>query len=133
MFVNEYEFELVKKKTDLSLEDILSYLKFLVVTLGPEGAVIYHQSGEERIKAVSTDRIVDPTGGGDAFRGGFLTGYGMKFDWRTCGEMGSLAATYCLESDGPQGHNYSIEEFISRYREHYQDEGRLDALINQKT
>ena len=93
--------------------------------------MVYHQDGEESIEAVPTDNIVDPTGVGDAFRGGFLTGYRLGFDWRTCGELGSLAATYCLENDGPQSHTFEIKEFLARYREHYQDEGRLNILVNQ--
>jgi adenosine kinase len=132
LFVNDYEFEMVKKKTGMSLEEVLSQLKFMVLTLGPKGAVVYHQDGKEIIEAVPTDLIIDPTGVGDAFRGGFLTGYRLGMDWRTCGELGSLAATYCLENDGPQGHAFEIDEFLARYREHYQDEGRLDALINQE-
>ena len=44
--------------------------------------------------------IGDPTGVGDAFRGGFLTGLPLRLDWETCGQMGSLAATYCLEEKG---------------------------------
>lgn len=132
MFVNDYEFEMVKKKTGLSLEDILKQLKFMVLTLGPKGATVYHQDGQESIQAVPTDSIIDPTGVGDAFRGGFLTGYRLGFDWRTCGELGSLAATYCLENNGPQGHTFEIEEFVARFHEHYTDEGRLDALMNQK-
>jgi len=128
MFVNEYEFELVKDKTGMSRAEILEHLEFMVVTLGPEGAVIYHPKGEERIEAVPTDTIVDPTGGGDAFRGGFLTGYRLGLDWLTCGRLGSLAATYCLENEGPQAHHFTVDEFIARYREHYDDGGALEAL-----
>lgn len=128
MFVNEYEFELVKKKTGLEHREILSQLNFMVVTLGPKGAVVYHKEGQEEIEAVRTDHIVDPTGGGDAFRGGFLTGYRLGLDWRICGELGSLAATYCLENDGPQSHTFEIDEFVARFRQHYQDEGILDSL-----
>ena len=78
---------------------------------------------------VPEDQIVDPTGVGDAFRGGFLTGYSRGFDWRLCGEIGSLAAVYCLEQRGPQGHGYTREDFVRRFRCHFDDEGRLDAHL----
>ena len=129
LFVNEYEFELIKDKTRLSQAEILSHVEFMVVTLGPEGADIYHTSGQEHVEAVPTDNIVDPTGGGDAFRGGFLTGYRLGLDWTTCGRLGSLAATYCLENDGPQSHHFTPPEFIERYLQHYDDGGLLDALL----
>lgn len=128
MFVNEYEFELVKDKTDLELKDVLDQLQFLVVTLGPRGAMIYHQEGEEHIEAVPAKQILDPTGGGDAFRGGFLTAYRRGLDWRTCGRAGSLAATYSLEEAGPQEHAFTLDEFIVRYRGQFPEDSAILAL-----
>lgn len=121
LFANEYEFELIKDKTKMSTEEILSHLDYMVVTLGPKGAVVYVDGGEQLIEAFPTDNIVDPTGGGDAFRGGFLTGYRLGLDWQTCARIGSLAATYCLENEGPQAHHYTPEQFLARYEEFYQD------------
>ena len=129
LFVNAYEFELIKDKTKMTVEDLMSHLHFMVVTLGPKGAVVYFGNGQQTVEAVPTDHIVDPTGGGDAFRGGFLTGYRLGLDWTTCGRLGSLAATYCLENDGPQSHHFTPPEFIERYRQHYDDGGLLDALL----
>jgi adenosine kinase len=67
---------------------------------------------------------------GDAFRGGFLTGYARGFNWKLCGEIGSLAAVYCLEQRGPQSHNYTIKEFIERFRRHFDDAAELDCLLS---
>jgi adenosine kinase len=66
---------------------------------------------------------------GDAFRGGFLRGYKLGFDWNTCGEMGALAATYVLEQHGTQNHHYTPAEFVARFRQHFDDQGVLDALL----
>ncbi|MGH2582180.1 MAG: carbohydrate kinase family protein [Anaerolineales bacterium] len=129
LFVNEYEFELIKDKTELTEIDILSKLEFMVVTLGPKGAAVYFNGEKTVVEAVPADKIVDPTGGGDAFRGGFLTGYRLGLDWETCGRLGSLAATYCLENEGPQAHHFKPAEFVTRYREHYDDNGNLDILL----
>ncbi len=122
MFMNEYECELILKKTELSKKEILSQLDFMVVTLGKDGATVYVGDEEFHVAAVPETHISDPTGAGDAFRGGFLTGYSRGWDWVTCAQMGALTATYCLENDGPQGHDYSKEEFVSRYQEYYNDE-----------
>lgn len=129
LFVNEYEYELIKDKTGMSQDEILSHAEFMVVTLGAEGAAIHHQASKEHVEAVPTDQIVDPTGGGDAFRGGFLTGYRLGLDWVACGRLGSLAATYCLENEGPQAYYFTPSQFIERYRQHYDDGGILDALL----
>jgi adenosine kinase len=128
LFLNEYEFELTQKKTGMTKTEILDQVEFTVVTLGADGVSVYHKGEEYKVAAVPPKQIFDPTGAGDAFRGGFLTGYSRGWDWQTCAQMGALTATYCLESDGPQGHSYTKEEFITRYRENYQDDGLLDTL-----
>lgn len=129
IFANAYEFSLIKKKTSMSASNIRGVVDFMVVTHGDKGAAIYHGEDEYHIPAVPTDKIIDPTGGGDAFRGAFLCGYSRGWDWELCGQMGALAATICLESDGPQGHAYSRGEFVSRFRNHFDDNGVLDALL----
>ncbi len=63
--------------------------------------------------------------------GGFLTGYCHGLDLETCGQMGTLAATYCLECEGTQGHCYTLNEFIARFRQHFDDHGQLDKLLNK--
>lgn len=129
MFLNEYEFELVKDKTGMDEKAILEHLDYMVVTLGPKGADIYTRDGKAWVEAVPTDTITDPTGGGDAFRAGFLTGYRLGLDWETSGRIGSLAATYCLEQEGPQTHHFSPADFVARFRQHYDDGGKLDVLL----
>jgi adenosine kinase len=129
LFVNEYEFELLLRATGLSKEEILAHVSFMVVTLGAKGAVVYCGDSEHAIEAFPTDTIVDPTGVGDAFRGGFLTGYRCGLDWVTCGQMGSLAAAYCLEQRGPQNHFYTPSDFVARYRTVFNDDGQLDCLL----
>jgi len=129
LFVNEYEFALVQKITGMSEKDILRHTKFLVVTRGEHGATIYAGDQTVHVATVPAEKIVDPTGVGDAFRGGFLKGYEMGLDWSLCGEMGSLAATYCLEQRGPQGQHYTADEFLARFRQHYDDQGLLDPLV----
>ena len=129
LFVNDYEFSLVQKMTALTAQDILNDVKLLVVTRGEHGATIYADGREVSVSVVPPQRIADPTGVGDAFRGGFLAGYSRGWDWQTCGQMGALAATYCLEQEGPQGHYYTLPEFVARYRQHFDDQGLLDILI----
>ena len=119
--VNDYEFSLVEKSTGMSPQEIRRCVRFLIVTCGEEGAIIYVGDEEYHVPVVPPREVVDPTGVGDAFRGGFLTGYSHGLDWKLCGKMGALAATYCLETDGPQSHHYTREEYVSRFREHFDD------------
>ena len=104
-------------------------LESLLITRGKDGADLYSGQQSVHIPTVPEDEIVDPTGVGDAFRGGFLAGYARGFDWKLCGEIGSLAAVYCLEQRGPQSHNYTRKDFVERFRKHFDDGGKLDELL----
>jgi adenosine kinase len=130
LFCNDYEFGLISKKTGWSLDQILDHVKVLVITRGKDGADLYLGEDSVHIPTVPEDEIVDPTGVGDAFRGGFLAGYSRGFDWKLCGEIGSLAAVYCLEQRGTQSHAYTRQEFIARFRRHFDDGGKLDELLS---
>ena len=131
LFVNDYEFGLVQKMTGMNAQDMLQYLQFMVVTCGSQGSTIYSLEQDYYIPVVPPEQIADPTGVGDAFRGGFLTGYSHNLDLEICGQMGTLAATYCLEREGTQGHAYTKNEFITRFRQHFDDHGQLDRLLNK--
>jgi len=129
LFCNDYEFDLISKKTGWDLKQILKHVKVLVITRGNQGAHLYTDGQEVFIPTVPEEEIVDPTGVGDAFRGGFLMGYSRGFDWKLCGEIGSLAAVYCLEQRGPQSHSYTKKEFVERFRKHFDDKDKLDVLL----
>jgi len=129
LFCNDYEFGLISKKTGWSLDQILGHVKVLVITRGKDGADLYLGGDSVHIPTVPEEEVVDPTGVGDAFRGGFLAGYSHGFDWKLCGEIGSLAAVYCLEQKGTQTHSYTREQFVERFRKHFDDGGRLDGLL----
>jgi adenosine kinase len=131
LFVNDYEYSLIQKATGMSQKNILDHVQFLVVTLGEKGTAIFTSDEVIEIPIVPTPKIVDPTGVGDAFRGGFLYGYSKGWDLPLCGRMGALSATYCLESNGPQGHFYSPKDYVTRFREHFDDGGLLDELIKK--
>ncbi len=129
LFVNDYEFGLVQKMTGMSVQDLLQYMQFMVVTCGSQGSKVYSREQEYSIPVVPPEQIADPTGVGDAYRGGFLTGYSHDLDLEICGQMGTLAATYCLEREGTQGHVYTKNEFIARFRQHFDDHGQLEKLL----
>ena len=129
LFVNDYEFDMIRNRTGMVLEQVRRMVQFVVITCGEKGSKVYSRREVYEIPAVKPEGIADPTGVGDAYRGGFLTGYCQGWDLKTCGQMGALAATYCLEQPGPQGHHYTRAEFLARYRCHFEDEGQLERLL----
>jgi adenosine kinase len=131
LFVNEYEFALIQKHAEMSPKEIGARVEFMVVTRGEKGTTIYAANQVYPISVIPPVKIADPTGVGDAFRGGFLKAYSHQLDWETCGKVGALAATYCLEQNGPQGHSYTTEEFLERYRRYYDDHHALDIFLER--
>ena len=118
---NDYEFELIRQKTGLDEQGILQHSKALVITRGENGCSIIEQGGRTDVPAVPPHQIVDPTGVGDAYRGGFLKGMARGAGYVVCAQLGSVAATYALEHLGGQSHAYSRDEFLARYKRHFGD------------
>jgi adenosine kinase len=119
VIVNDYELELLRQKTGMSEQDILVVAQTLIVTKGEKGSSIVTSGGQVDVPAVTPARIVDPTGVGDAFRGGLMRGISLGLPYEMCARMGSVAATYALEHLGGLSHAYTWDEFKARYQEHF--------------
>lgn len=130
LFANAYEFELLQKHSKMGAEEILKSVDFAVITLGEKGSRVY-EYGEIRgdVSIFPPECIQDPTGVGDAYRAGFLKGYLNHFDLVLCAQMGALAATYCLEEVGTQTQCYLMNDFVTRFRTRFDDQGALDMLV----
>lgn len=120
LICNDYEFELIGQKTGMREADLLSHVQALVITRGEHGSWV-HTAGGARVAvpAVKPHRIVDPTGVGDAYRGGLMKGLALGLPYDICARLGSVAATYALEHLGGQSHAYTWDEFKARYEEHF--------------
>jgi len=71
------------------------------------------------IRRCDAKNASDPTGAGDAYRAGFVSGYLRGFPLDVCGQMGSVTAAYTVEKYGTQTHTFTKKEFIARYKEAY--------------
>jgi len=116
---NDYEFELLGQKTGMREDDVLAQTKALIITRGEHGCSVYTPGARADVPAVTPHRIVDPTGVGDAFRGGLMKGLALGLPYDGCARVGSVAAAYALEHLGGQSHAYAWNEFRKRYEEHF--------------
>jgi adenosine kinase len=114
--VNDYEAKLLSDKTGWSVADMASRVDAMVITRGGEGATIHHRHGEEAVPAVPAERIVEPTGCGDAFRSGLLYGIESGLDWATTGRLASLMGSIKIAHQGPQTYTLSRAEIDDRFR-----------------
>ena len=119
VIVNDYELELLRQKTGMSEQDILVVAKTLIVTKGGQGSSVITPRRQVDVPAVTPSRVVDPTGVGDAFRGGLMRGISLGLPYEISARMGSVAATYVLEHMGGLGHAYTWDEFKARYQQHF--------------
>jgi len=113
--VNDYEAKLVSDKTGWSEDEIASRVDALVITRGEHGATIRHKQGTEQIPVVPAERISDPTGCGDAFRGGLLYGIEHGLDWATTGRLASLMGSIKIAHQGPQTYALTRAEIDARF------------------
>jgi adenosine kinase len=120
LFSNEYEAALTEQKTGWSADEILERVAVRVTTLGAKGARI-EVKGEETVHVpVARElRKVDPTGVGDAFRAGFLAGLAWGVDHRRCAQIGSMLATYVIETIGTQEYELGRGGFLDRFEAAY--------------
>jgi len=116
---NDYEYEILREKTGLDAAAMLQHAEAVIVTKGEKGSSIILRDRTVDTPAVPPVEAVDPTGVGDAFRGGLMKGLAAGAPWETCGRLGSVAATYVLEHVGGSSHRYSWPEFKARYESQF--------------
>ena len=116
---NDYELELIMSKTGVNKEELLNKAQTIIVTLGDMGSRIYLMEGEKYIPAVEPDKVEDPTGAGDSYRGGLISGLVRNMDIEQSARMGSVCASFAVECYGTQDYRFSPEEFKERFKRCY--------------
>ena len=117
--VNDYELQLMQERTGMSPHEIAERVQALIVTLGGEGSHIYTDKQRIDIPAAPVTRLNDPTGCGDAYRGGLLFGLMNELDWDTTGRIAALMGAIKIEQHGTQNHSFTLDEFRERYQESF--------------
>jgi len=117
--VNDYEWQLMQERTGLSERQVAERVKALIITKGGEGAVI-HSTGEVyNIPPAKVTAVKDPTGCGDAFRGGLLYGLMNEMDWKTTGRIASIMGAIKIEHHGTQNHSLTLDEIKQRFKDSF--------------
>jgi len=115
--VNDYEWQLMQERTGWGAEEIAAKVEALIVTRGGKGSDIYLKDKHIHIPSAKVDKVVDPTGCGDAYRGGLLFGLAQKLDWETTGRIASLMGAIKVEQAGTQNHQFDLKSFKQRYQD----------------
>ncbi|MFA6393898.1 MAG: carbohydrate kinase family protein [Patescibacteria group bacterium] len=127
---NDYEIELLKKRTGWTTDKLADKLKKLIITKGARGSELYtpitnsqiisqiHKYGGKSkiiIRAVKAKVLKDPTGAGDAYRAGLIKGLALGWELEKCAQLASTVASYAVEKYGTQKHYFSWKDLEGRY------------------
>jgi len=130
LMVNDYEYEMIKAKTGLSEDAIRQKVETVIVTQGEQGSLIWDKGATYHIPAAHPDRIADPTGVGDAYRAGIISGLMRGYPWEVTGRLGSIVAVYVLEQHGTQRHTYNRRQVAQRYHQVFGHTPELDDFVS---
>lgn len=120
---NDYEWDLLLSKTGWTEAEVMDKIKLRITTLGENGADIVGSDGTRvHVDVVPPSSIIDPTGVGDAWRGGFLTGHSAGLNLERAAQLGSMVAALVLESMGPQEWRWDRETAVARMASAFGDD-----------
>lgn len=119
MISNDYELDLIMNKTGLNKGGLLKRAEAIIVTLGELGSMVITQESETTIPAVKTNKVEDPTGAGDSYRGGLISGLVRGMSIVEAARIGSVCASFTVECYGTQGYRFSKEEFNKRLKNYF--------------
>ncbi len=116
---NDYEMEMICNSTGMSREDVAKTVETIVVTKGGDGCDLLTAAGTVEIPVVPADDAVDPTGAGDAFRGGLIKGLVDGLPMERAVQMGNVAGHYAVRKWGTQQYSFTMDEFNAVLGQHF--------------
>ena len=116
---NNYELAMIQERTDLSVKELLEKVEIIITTKGEEGCEIQTKSGTKLIPAIYTDNAIDPTGAGDAFRGGLIKGLLNNLPVERAAMMGTVCSHYVVQTLGTQEYRFTQQEFTETLNQHF--------------
>ncbi len=117
--VNDYESQLLQKRTGWTVAQIAERVDAYIVTRGPQGSLIHTGKETVKIPPAHERRVTDPTGCGDAYRAGLIYGIMHGYDWPTTGRMASLMGALKVEHPGTQNQRFDFTEFADQFRQQF--------------
>jgi adenosine kinase len=124
--VNDYESQMLADRTGWSEAQIASKVRAMIVTRGAEGSTLYENGHTTQVASVAITRAVDPTGCGDAYRGGLLFGLALRMGLDPRRPAGSVMGAIKIEHPGPQNHAPSLSAVSGRYQQAWENRCRPD-------
>ena len=116
---NDYELALIEDKTGLSTAQLLETVGTIITTKGEDGSEVLDAGEVVPVPAIPTEEVVDPTGAGDAFRGGLVKGLVLGYPVERAAQMGTVCAHYAIQKHGTQEYSFTMGQFTAKLEEHF--------------
>ena len=125
---NDYEIALMQKMLNLSINQLIEFGIKVITTLGEKGVMYQSKVGKSvlsgaegsiksiKVNAYKVKKVIDPTGAGDAWRGGFLAGILNGKSEVDCLKLGNALASFAVEKYGTVNHKPKIKEIERRIK-----------------
>jgi adenosine kinase len=131
LFTNEYEAALTEQKTGWSPDEVLAHVGTRITTHGADGIVIERRDeAPVKVGIIPADQVLDPTGVGDGFRAGFLTGLAAGLPAERCAQVGALIATSVIETVGTQEYAVDRDRVLARLGAAYGDQAATEIATH---
>lgn len=112
---NDYELALIKEITGLTDDALLRLTDAIITTKGEHGSVIITDEGKTHVPAIPRpNTLVDPTGAGDAYRGGLIKGLVTNQSLEHACRLGTTCASFAIEVQGTQEYSFTPKQFHER-------------------
>lgn len=117
--VNDYEASVIEQRLGRSMAELSNLLEAVLVTQGAQGAHLYQEGELTEIPPIAPDAVQDPTGCGDAHRGGLLYGLTQGWSWHDSACLANVMGSLKIAVQGPQNYSHSREEISERLQKAY--------------
>src|SRR3989344_2061636 len=111
---NDYEIAQILKRLEMKEEYLKEKKVILIRTLGEHGVEYTDAEKTINMPGYKVENALDPTGAGDAWRGGFLAGMLEGKEMKECLAWGSALASFAVETYGTVNPAPSVEDVTNR-------------------
>lgn len=116
---NEFEWHQICTQLDTTPEEIGAQVEYAIVTESEKGFSLYTKDGKQGFARCDCDAFVEPTGAGDAFRGGLLTGLTNGWSLEDSGKLGAAMASFAVEKHGTLMTHVNKDQILARAEKTY--------------
>lgn len=117
---NDYEIAMILKRLNVSINQLIEKGVQTITTLGEKGVRLEVQVNKVhklyKVSAYKVNKVIDPTGAGDAWRGGFIGGLVAGYHLQDCLKLGNVLASFAVETYGTVNHKPSKRDIAKRLK-----------------